>query len=117
MAFDLLLPEMQDLDYEIFAVLYLSRRNTVLYKETLSKGGMHATVVDVKLLIKKALDHRASALILAHNHPSKSLNPSAEDKRLTRQVADAAALFDIKLLDHIIIAGNQYFSFADEGLL
>lgn len=116
-AFHILLPDMQDLNQEIFVVLYLNRRNKVLHKEIISKGGMSGTVVDVRIVIKTALDHRASGLIIAHNHPSKSLQPSEEDKRLTKIIRQAADLFSIKLLDHIIIAGQVYYSFSDEGLL
>lgn len=116
-AAKIFMPDMIDLDHEIFAVLFLSRRNAVIHKEIISRGGAHATVVDVRILIKKAMDHRASNIILSHNHPSKSLQASNEDKKLTQQVKQAAELFNIKLLDHIIIAGSQYFSFADEGIL
>lgn len=116
-SFQLLLPDLLDLNHEIFIVLYLNRGNKVIHKEILSKGGMTGTVVDVQILIKNALDHRASAIIVAHNHPSKSLVASPEDKKITQRIKEAANLFHIQLLDHIIIGGNDYFSFADAGIL
>lgn len=115
--FNILLPDMRDLNHEIFVVLYLNRRNKIIHKEILSKGGMSGTIVDVRILIKNALDHRASALALGHNHPSKSLIASEEDKKITQKIKTAADLFQISLLDHIIVGGNSYMSFADSGLL
>lgn len=116
-TFQLLLPDLQDLNHEIFIVLYLNRGNKIIHKEILSKGGMAGTVVDVQILIKNALDHRATALIVAHNHPSKNLVASPEDKKITQRIKEAANLFQIQLLDHIIVGGNDYFSFADAGIL
>lgn len=116
-AFALLQPMMQDLDHEIFVVLYLNRRNQVMHQDTISKGGISGTVVDVRIVIKNALDQRASGIVIAHNHPSKSLKPSEQDIQLTDRISQAAQLFSIQVVDHLIIAGASYYSFADEGLL
>ena len=86
-------------------------------KWKLSAGGMHGTVVDVKVLMKYALSKNASGILIAHNHPSGNLCPSEEDRLLTKKISQAAQLLDIRLLDHIIVAGNKYTSFADEGWL
>ena len=83
----------------------------------LSKGGRTGTLVDVRLVLKKALETGAVALIVAHNHPSGTLKPSQADKNITEKLQQAAKSLDIKVLDHLIITEKAYFSFADEGLL
>ena len=80
-------------------------------------GGVSGTSVDVRLVIKSALEHRSSSLILAHNHPSGNLQPSQSDRSITFKIRDAAQLFDIQIADHIIVGHETYFSFADEGIL
>jgi DNA repair protein RadC len=102
---------------EEFKVLLLNRNNEVLGIYSLSKGGVSGTVVDVKLVFSVALKCNASSLIVAHNHPSGSLKPSQADKNLTAKLKLAGNYLDIKLLDHIIITKNDYYSFADNGIL
>ncbi len=116
-AADIILPLLRDLNHEVFLVLYLNQSAKLIKHEIISSGGMTATVADVRLILKSALLFQANQIIVAHNHPSGNLQPSSTDKDLTRKLKDAAALMDIKLLDHIIIAGNNYFSFGDDGLL
>jgi DNA repair protein RadC len=116
-AFQLLQPLIGDLGHEEFWVLYLSNANKVIRKEQLSIGGITGTVADVRKIFKTALEQSATAMIIAHNHPSGTLTPSLADKKLTQKVKDGGTLLDIKLLDHIIVTEKNYFSFADEGLL
>jgi DNA repair protein RadC len=111
------MPLLQDLNYEVFCVLYLNHSGKLLRHELLSSGGLTATVADVRIILKNALLYNASRLIIAHNHPSGNRTPSQADISLTRQVKQAAALMDITLLDHIIIAGHSYVSLADDGLM
>ena len=116
-AAKIIAPVLRDLPHEECWIMYLNRANRLLAKERLSKGGISATVVDVKLIIKNALERLASALSLVHNHPSGNPNPGEHDRVHTKRISEAAAMFDITLLDHLIIAGDSYYSFADEGLL
>lgn len=116
-VFRLLQPILGELPHEEFWILYLNNSNKVLNKHQLSKGGMTGTLVDVRLVLKLALERGAVSLILAHNHPSGGLRPSQADKDITTKLKVAAASLDIKVLDHLIITENSYFSFADEGLL
>lgn len=116
-AFELLQPILGELQHEEFWILYLNNANTVLHKEQLSKGGMTGTLVDVRLVLKLALEHGAVGLILAHNHPSGTLKPSSADKQLTQKLKLAAQALDIKVLDHLIVTQKAYFSFADEQIL
>jgi len=116
-AAGLISPILRDLSHEECWVMYLNRANKLISKERLSIGGVSATVVDVKIVIKNALEKLASSLILVHNHPSGNSRPGENDKVQTRLLKDAAALFDISLLDHLIIAGDEYFSFADDGII
>ncbi|NVN96009.1 MAG: JAB domain-containing protein [Bacteroidetes bacterium] len=103
---------------EQFYLLLLNRANKVLGWINLSIGGTTGTVVDIKVIFALALKTNASGILLSHNHPSQSLNPSEEDKKLTKSISDAGKLFNIRLLDHIIIASDEaYYSFADEGML
>lgn len=116
-VFELMQPILGDLPHEEFWILYLNNSNKVLYKGQQSKGGITGTLVDVRLVLKKALELSATALILAHNHPSGTLKPSEADKKLTQKLNQAASSLDIKVLDHIIITEHAYFSFADENLI
>ena len=116
-AFNELRPVLTDLDHEEFWVLMLNKANKVITKQYLATGGIDATVVDVRVLLKKCIDNKAVAIVVAHNHPSGNLNPSHHDKRLTSRILNAANLVDIKLCDHIIVGGDNYYSFADEGEL
>jgi DNA repair protein RadC len=115
-VFALMYPILSDLSYEEFWVLFLNRSNRVIHKNKISQGGITGTVTDIRLILKKALDHLATSLIICHNHPSGNLQPSEADITITRKLKESSALMDISLLDHIIIAGKSYFSFADEGM-
>ncbi len=110
-------PLLRDLTHEECWIAYLNRANKLISKERLSIGGVSATVVDIKIIVKNALDKLASSMIMVHNHPSGNPVPGESDKLQTRLLKEASALFDISLLDHLIIAGDKYFSFADEGIL
>ncbi len=116
-AFHALFPILSDLKHEEVWALFLNRSNKIVKKFQLSKGGLHASVIDVRLLMKEAVENLACGIILAHNHPSGKLEASNEDKIITRKVAHAGEILDIKLLDHLIIAGNGYLSFSDEGMM
>jgi DNA repair protein RadC len=116
-VFDVMQPLIGELHAEEFWIIYLNNSNKIIYKEQLSKGGLTATLVDVRLVFKKALDLFATAVILCHNHPSGKLQPSAADKAITAKLIKAGETLDIKVLDHIIITENAYFSFADESLI
>lgn len=102
---------------EEFKVLLLNRNNQVLGIYTLSKGGTSQTTVDIKLLFSVALKCNAHSIILAHNHPSGSLHPSDSDKKITTKIIKASKYLDITILDHIILTKNNYYSFADNGLV
>lgn len=116
-AYDIIKSKLSDLPHEEFWVLFLSRSNSVIKAECISKGGVSGTIVDVRLILKPAIENLASGIILTHNHPSGNLKPSNEDIHLTKKVKDAAKLIDIMVQDHLIIADQNYFSFADEGIL
>jgi len=106
-----------NLDREIFAIALLNQAHHLLGVEQISEGGLNFTAADPRIILRLALDYRASSLILMHNHPSGNLQPSDADKGLTLKVESAASLLDIRVLDHLIFAQHRYFSFADEGLL
>ena len=108
---------LKDYRHEVFGVVYLNRANKVNHFEIISEGGLTGTVADPRIILKKALESDAVNLILCHNHPSGSLKPSRADEDLTLKIKEAARYFDIKVLDHIIIGDDGYFSFADEGIL
>lgn len=116
-VFNLMQPVIGDIEHEEFWVLFLNNSNKVLAKSQVSKGGVTATIVDVRLLFKRALELATVGLIVCHNHPSGKLQPSNADKQLTQKIKQAGNTLDIKLLDHLIITEKAYFSFADEGLL
>lgn len=116
-VFNLMQPILGDLPHEEFWILYLNNSNKVVQKNQLSKGGITGTLVDVRLVLKNALEFGATALILCHNHPSGALNPSQADKDITQKLKSAAQSLDIKVLDHLIVTEKAYFSFADENLL
>jgi DNA repair protein RadC len=116
-AFSVLKPVLIGLAHEEFWVLYLDNAHVVIERSLLGKGGFTATVVDIRLVLQQALKWGATAMIVAHNHPTGNLTPSAADKTLTLKLKDAAKLLDMVLLDHIIVGKNEYFSFADQQLL
>lgn len=115
--YDLMRQKLQNINYEEFWVLHLSRSNRVIARECVSRGGTAGTVVDTKLILKSAINKLASSLILVHNHPSGTLRPSIEDDNITRRIKEAAKLLDMRLLDHVIIASTGYYSYNDEGRL
>ena len=102
---------------EVFAVVFLNRGNKITHLEIISEGGITGTVADPRIILKKALEHNATAIILCHNHPSGNTRPSKADEVLTQKIKHAAGLLDIHIMDHIIVSNEGYFSFADEGLL
>ncbi len=116
-AYEAIRQHLMDQPHEEFWVLILNRANQIIKEIHLSKGGVSGTVVDVKLICKAAIDHTASGIILAHNHPSGQVIPSEQDKQITKKIREALNIFDIVLLDHLIIGDQKYLSFADEHLL
>lgn len=103
--------------YECFYALYINRRNKILGHALISQGSTCATVVDPCFVILHALKLNARQVILSHNHPSGNLKPSEQDEKLTKRIKEAAKLFDITVLDHVIVTRNSYYSFADDGEL
>ena len=116
-AFELLRSELMDLPNEEFWLLLLNRANRVIRKKRISEGGLSGTVADPRIIFKLALEELACSIIVAHNHPSGNLVASQSDIELTRRLKEAGKVMEIQLLDHLIIAGNKYFSFADEGMM
>lgn len=116
-VFELMQPIIGELPHEEFWIIYLNNANKVLQKQQLSKGGITGTLVDVRLVLKNALEFGAVGLILAHNHPSGTLKPSEADKQITQKLKKAGESLDIKVLDHLIVTEKAYFSFADDNLL
>ncbi|MCH7783864.1 MAG: DNA repair protein RadC [Bacteroidetes bacterium] len=116
-VFELMQPLIGELPHEEFWIVYLNNSNKVLQKTQLSKGGITGTLVDIRIVLKNALQLGAVGIILVHNHPSGTLQPSLADKQLTQKIKTAGESLDIKVLDHIIITEKAYFSFADDNLL
>ena len=117
-GFNCIAPILMDLGHEEFWIILLNRANKVIGKERISTGGVSGTVVDAKIIFRKALEIApASSIILCHNHPSGNLKPSQADIDLTAKLRKAGKTLDILVLDHLIIAENRYYSFADEGRL
>ena len=116
-VFNIMQPILGELSHEEFWIIYLNNSNKVIQKQQLSKGGITGTLVDVRLVLKSALEVGAVALIVSHNHPSGTLKPSEADKKITKKLKTAAQSIDINLLDHIIVTEKSYFSFADENLI
>ena len=116
-AYQLLQKRLSDLPHEEFWLFILNRANQVIKEEFISKGGISGTIVDVRLICKSAIENNASGIIIAHNHPSGQIIPSKQDKEITIKLKSALILFDVSLLDHLIIGDLNYFSFADENLL
>lgn len=106
---------LKDNRHEMFAVVFLNKANRVKHFEVISKGGITGTVADPKVILKKALEQEASAVIICHNHPSGNLQPSRADEVVTRKIAQALKYLDMRLLDHIIVSDDGYYSFADSG--
>lgn len=116
-AAEIAIPLMRDLAHEVFCIFYLNHSNKILRYEIISSGGLTGTVADIRIMLKNALLQNANKLIIAHNHPSGNLQPSHQDKELTKKLKEAATYMDIQLLDHLIIAGTNYLSMADEGII
>jgi DNA repair protein RadC len=116
-VYDIMAPNLLDLPHEEFWVLLLNRANAVIKKVQISAGGVAGTVADPKIIFKTALENLSSSMILVHNHPSGNLSPSQADKEITKKMKEAGKLLEIPVLDHIIFADKNYYSFADEGIL
>ena len=116
-AADIMTPLLEDIPHEEFWVLILNQGNKVLEKFKVSQGGLSGTVTDVRVILKRAINQYASALILIHNHPSGTQKPSEADQKLTQKLKEAAKWMDIRLLDHLIIFDGGFYSFADEDVL
>lgn len=117
MAASTIVPLLRDLRHEECWVLYLNKGDRLVAKERLFSGGIERTVVDVRMIIRNAIERNCCHIILAHNHPSGSRMPGEADKQMTKKLLQAAQVCDITVLDHLVVAGDSYFSFADEGLL
>ncbi len=109
--------QLQYKKHEVFAVVFLNKANRINHYEIISEGGITGTVADPRIILKKALEHDAVSIVLSHNHPSGNLKPSRQDQELTNKIKEASGYFDIKVLDHIIVSEEGYYSFADEGNL
>ena len=107
----------KDYSFEVFGVVYLNKSNKVNHFEIVSSGGITGTVADTRIILKKALENRATSIVLCHNHPSGNLKPSKADEELTKKIKEAAKYHDIEVIDHIIVSEEGYFSFSDDGLL
>ena len=116
-AYDVIAPILIDLPHEEFWILLLNRANKVMSREQISLGGVAGTVVDAKIIFRKAIEGMASSIVLVHNHPSGNLQPSQQDIDLTKKLKKAGETLDISVLDHLIITEGGYFSFADEHLI
>lgn len=116
-CFEILKGHLQDIRHEEFWILLLNRANRVIKKHQISQGGVAGTVADPKIIFKLAVEGLASAIVLAHNHPSGNLTASQSDIDLTKKIKEAGKLLEIQVLDHLIVARQKYFSFADEGML
>lgn len=108
---------LKDYSYEVFAVIFLNRANRINHFEIISRGGLTGTVADPRVVLKKAIEYKATSIVLSHNHPSGNLKPSMADEELTNKIKHAASYFDIKVIDHLIVSDEGYFSFADEGII
>ena len=117
MIFEIMQPVIGELPHEEFWIIYVNNSNRVLSKSQLSKGGITATLVDVRLIFKNVLEIGATGIVLCHNHPSGALRASDADIKLTKKIKIAAESLDISVLDHLIVGEHGYFSFADEGIL
>jgi DNA repair protein RadC len=109
--------KLSDLHHEEFCVILMNKANRVIDIKTISQGGLSGTVVDPKVIFREALQVRACAMILCHNHPSGNPKPSEADLQLTRKIKEAGKNLEISVLDHVIIAGSTFYSFADEGII
>ena len=109
--------KLRDLNHEEFWVMFLNHGHKIINDQRLSHGGISETSIDVRLILKNALERFSTTIVVCHNHPSGNIKPSNEDIKITKKIKDACLLMDITLLDHIIVGDNSYYSFADEGIL
>ncbi|NJO89823.1 MAG: DNA repair protein RadC [Chloroflexia bacterium] len=116
-AFELFAPILGDLPHEEFWVLFLDRSNKIIDKQRTSQGGVSGTVIDIRMVLKQAIEKLSSGIILCHNHPSGNPQPSKSDIDITRKLKEAAGFMDINVLDHIIVTDSEYFSFLDKSLM
>ena len=116
-AYNIIIDVLSDLSHEEFWVIYLNKKNEVVKKENISKGGIDGTIADTKIIFKHAIQQLASAIILCHNHPSGNMKPSTADIKLTKKLKETGVMLDTPVLDHLIIGEKDYFSFADEGII
>ena len=116
-VFNIMQPRIGNLAHEEFWIIYVNNSNKVIHSEQLSKGGVTGTLVDIRLLFKKAMELLATGIIICHNHPSGKLIPSLSDKNITKKIKEAGQILEVKLLDHLIITEKDYYSFADNSIL
>jgi len=116
-CYEFLYPYFADLSHEEFYAVYVNRNNKIISVRQISKGGLTGTVADGKVIFQKALEAKATGIVLAHNHPSGASDPSPADMHLTKSLQKFGTMIDLQILDHLIITDNNYFSFADEGIL
>jgi DNA repair protein radc len=115
--YNYLRPKFLDLNHEVFMVVYLNQGNKIIKDKIISSGGVSETVVDPRIILKEGIELLSSSIILSHNHPSGNYKPSKADDAFTRKIKDASSLCDIRVLDHIIVCEDCYYSYADEGKL
>jgi DNA repair protein RadC len=116
-VYEFIRPVIENLPHEEFWAIFLNQANKIIERVKISHGGIAGTVTDIRILYKTALEKLACSVIVCHNHPSGNIEPSNADKELTRKLYEAGNIIDVKLLDHLIIGENRYFSFADEGMI
>lgn len=116
-AYKLLHPMIADLPHEEFWVVLLNRANRVIKTDCISQGGLTGTIADIRIIMRSAIESLATGIVLAHNHPSGNLKPSEQDVQITHKIRDAGNIFEIPVIDHIIVTETGYFSFADEDML
>lgn len=114
-VYDFAMPYLADLSYEAFFVIYCNRANDIISHQITSTGGMSGTVVDIRIILKEAIERLASVIFIAHNHPSGSLVPSSPDLQMTKKLKDAAKLMDIYVADHVIVGNGDYYSLANNN--
>jgi DNA repair protein RadC len=116
-SYELFVSILGDIHHEEFWILYLNRSNRMIHQLKASQGGIAGTVIDIRIVLKHAIEKLASGIIICHNHPSGNIKPSQSDIDITKKLCGAAKLMEIKVIDHLIVCDKSYFSFADEGLL
>ena len=114
---DIIMPQMRDLKTEVFKVVCLDSNNRIIDISDAACGTVNHAVPIIREIIHSALQKFAASIICVHNHPSANITPSTQDKKFTKELCDAGKLMEIKVLDHVIIGDNEFYSFADEGLM